>query len=263
MNKRILISLILSMFSITSGIVFGMHAPGKENKLNPDSSEKHDSAPTKRSTPLRGTFSRRPKRLEALADSKSPNSKKALYEEARRLTPFFTLMYAAQYDTSDPLNPSPTKEADHKKRKKNKEKAKELTRKKVRTARELFADEEENWSNTADIDTTYRVNQNDEIINPFHVDEDGRLNLHRMLNGRAPIGPDGRSVNLHHWLREDPAPEGELVLLGELTREIHTRESGVLHFPSEGIRDRTRFNNFRELYWQGRAMDIVESRLFR
>ena len=264
MNKRILLSLILGTFAANPGVMLGMHAPhktvNKENTKNLDRANTQDS-PSKRPAELDGIFTRRPEKLAALADSKSPNSKKALIEERTRLNNYLIDMYGHQYDTPNPQDPSPTKGMAHKKRKKNQEKAKQLSRKKVRTARNLF-EQQEDWDANVEILDTYAVNQNDAIINPFCEDEDGRLNLHRMLNGRAPIGPDGRSVNLHHWLREDPAPEGEYVLLGEITRDLHTRESGIFHFPDEGIRDRSRFDFFRNLYWQTRAMDIIESELF-
>jgi A nuclease of the HNH/ENDO VII superfamily with conserved LHH len=43
-----------------------------------------------------------------------------------------------------------------------------------------------------------RVYQRDDLINRNFVDDLGRTNLERMQSGIAPIGPDGRSINLHH-----------------------------------------------------------------
>jgi A nuclease of the HNH/ENDO VII superfamily with conserved LHH len=42
------------------------------------------------------------------------------------------------------------------------------------------------------------VIQDSKLINPDLVDKLGRTNLQRMEGGLAPIGPDGKSINLHH-----------------------------------------------------------------
>jgi hypothetical protein len=57
------------------------------------------------------------------------------------------------------------------------------------------------------------VYQRNDIIDPNRLDSMGRTNIERMKQGVSAIGPDGKSINLHHiyqvcvvaaWCRDSP-----------------------------------------------------------
>ena len=98
-----------------------------------------------------------------------------------------------------------------------------------------------------------RVYQRSDLIDPAAVDKLGRTNLERMQSGIAPLGPDGRSINLHHLTQR---PNGAIA---EITATMHQTNSRVLHInpntvPS-GI-DRGAFDAWRRSYWKTRAGDF-------
>jgi hypothetical protein len=84
---------------------------------------------------------------------------------------------------------------------------------------------------------------------------DGRTNLERMADGDAPLGPDGKPVNLHHTIQTNSSP------IAELAQTMHVSNRRVVHvnrppkdFPS-GI-DRPGFDRWREQYWRRRHVDF-------
>jgi hypothetical protein len=98
-----------------------------------------------------------------------------------------------------------------------------------------------------------RVYQRSDLIDAARVDGRGRSNLERMQSGLAPIGPDGRSMNLHHTIQSPDSP------LAEMTATFHQEHSRIIHInpnttPS-GI-NRADFNAFRRSYWINRANDF-------
>lgn len=108
------------------------------------------------------------------------------------------------------------------------------------------------WTRTVDHQGT-RVYQRTDLIDPTRVDSRGRTNLQRMERGLAPLGPDGKSMNLHHMTQRADGP------IAELTATFHQQNSRVIHInpnttPS-GI-NRTEFNRWRRSYWQTRANDF-------
>ena len=98
-----------------------------------------------------------------------------------------------------------------------------------------------------------RVYQRNDLIDPGLVDGVGRSNLERMQSGLAPIGPDGKSLNLHHALQTNDSA------IVEMTQTFHQTNSRVIHInPSSvpsGI-DRSAFNAWRRDYWRSRACDF-------
>ncbi|WP_445717246.1 HNH/ENDO VII family nuclease [Flavobacterium sp.] len=65
-----------------------------------------------------------------------------------------------------------------------------------------------------------------------------------------PIGPDGKSLNLHHMIQNEGGS------LAEMTETFHKTNHKVIHInpnttPS-GI-NRNKFNKFRTKYWKNRA----------
>jgi hypothetical protein len=94
-----------------------------------------------------------------------------------------------------------------------------------------------------------KVHQRDDLIDLARADSRGRSNAERMERGLAPIGPDGKALELHHTTqRHDGA-------VAEVTNEFHKRYSRELHInpntvPS-GI-DRREFDAWRRRYWSDR-----------
>jgi hypothetical protein len=74
-----------------------------------------------------------------------------------------------------------------------------------------------------------------------------------MQSGLAPIGPDGKSLNLHHTIQTADGP------LAEMTATFHQQNSRVIHINPNTIPsgiDRPAFDAFRRDYWMNRANDF-------
>jgi len=99
----------------------------------------------------------------------------------------------------------------------------------------------------------HRVYQRDDLIDPGMVDGEGATNLERMKDGRAPHGPDGKSINIHHLLQEPGQP------LAEVSMSFHRRYGRILHVHPNTTRsmiNRTEFDALRRRYWAKRAKDF-------
>ena len=108
------------------------------------------------------------------------------------------------------------------------------------------------WNNKVEYNGTIVYQRND-IIDPNKVDKMGRTNVERMEQGLAPLGPDGKSINLHHMTQTN---ESAIV---EVTQTFHQENKCIIHInpniiPS-GI-DRNTFNSWRKSYWKNRANDF-------
>jgi hypothetical protein len=100
-----------------------------------------------------------------------------------------------------------------------------------------------------------RVYQRDDLIDPTKIDSKGRTNLDRMKIGRAPIGPDGESINMHHMLQTQNGP------IAEATRLFHEQYSSVIHINPSSIPsgiEREAFDSWRKAYWRNRAKDFTQ-----
>ncbi|WP_229799428.1 HNH/ENDO VII family nuclease [Couchioplanes azureus] len=104
-----------------------------------------------------------------------------------------------------------------------------------------------------------RIYQRDDLMNPHFVspvDKYGRTNLKRMQQGLAPMGPDGKPLNLHHMLQTQDGP------IAEVTHSMHFDNYYELHWkvgtkiPS-GI-DRKAFEAWKSQYWKDRAKGLGE-----
>ena len=108
------------------------------------------------------------------------------------------------------------------------------------------------WTKTIEFKNV-KVYQRDDIINPHMKDARGRTNYVRMKQGLAPIGPDGKSINLHHTTQRN---ESSIV---EVTQTFHQDNSAIIHINpntiSSGI-NRREFNKWRKDYWKNRAKDF-------
>ncbi|MBD5282459.1 MAG: hypothetical protein HDS33_05450 [Bacteroides sp.] len=75
----------------------------------------------------------------------------------------------------------------------------------------------------------------------------GKTNLDLIKEGKAPYGPDGERINLHHIGQKADSP------LAELTNTEHKKNDGILHNktkPSEIGREV--FRSERQQYWMAR-----------
>ena len=102
------------------------------------------------------------------------------------------------------------------------------------------------------------VIQNDALIDPNFVDDKGRKNVERMREGLAPIGPDGKSLQIHHLTQHDVDAHIELsnyahCKAGRL--QLHYK-NGLGEFGKSEV-DREAFNTFRADHWKARAAMYV------
>ena len=99
-----------------------------------------------------------------------------------------------------------------------------------------------------------RVYQRNDIDFEYVDPDTGISNLNRMRSGNAPIGNDGKPVQLHHVLQKESGP---MVEIRETTHEEYNR---ILHglgirgasFRNDPVLER-QYNNFRRQYWIWRA----------
>jgi len=95
------------------------------------------------------------------------------------------------------------------------------------------------------------VTQNNNLFDPNFVDVKGRTNVQRMQNGLAPIGYDGRSVNIHHINQTNNSPLMEISTTTHRQAGLH-QNTGQL--PSRI--NRQEFNTWRGQYWRWRTGDF-------
>ncbi|WP_174233655.1 hemagglutinin repeat-containing protein, partial [Kiloniella sp. EL199] len=99
-----------------------------------------------------------------------------------------------------------------------------------------------------------KVYQRNDIIDPNRIDPiSGKTNLELMRVGRAPLGPDGKAVNLHHMIQTQHGP------ITEVTQSFHQQNFGTIHINTgklpSGV-NRAEFNAWRRNYWKNRAIDF-------
>jgi hypothetical protein len=95
-----------------------------------------------------------------------------------------------------------------------------------------------------------RVILDSNTFDPNKIDSVGRTNIERMEQGLAPIGKDGKSVNLHHVDQTDAGP------IKEITATEHQKNYKELHSntgqePSKI--DRKEFGKWKKKYWPWRS----------
>ena len=100
-----------------------------------------------------------------------------------------------------------------------------------------------------------KVFQRDDLIDLALKDSRGRTNLERMGKGLAPLGPDGKSINLHHLIQTHDGA------IAEVTQTMHQKYNKVLHINDNTVPsgiDRDAFNTWRRAYWKNRAAGFLE-----
>ncbi len=97
------------------------------------------------------------------------------------------------------------------------------------------------------------VTMDNSTFDPNFVDRQGRTNIQRMEQGLAPIGIDGKSVNIHHIDQTNNGP------VMEITATQHQQNYSNLHtnmgqVPSQI--NRIEFNSWRREYWEWRSNNL-------
>ena len=80
-------------------------------------------------------------------------------------------------------------------------------------------------------------------------------NMDRMEAGLAPLGSDGKSMNLHHMTQTQDGA------IAEVTSTFHSENSSIIHINDNSIPsgiDREAFDKWRSDYWKSRANDFIE-----
>ncbi len=108
-----------------------------------------------------------------------------------------------------------------------------------------------------------KVFQRDDIFDPKTISswkENGKTitgtNVQRMASGRAPVGIDGKPVNLHHGLQTNDSN------LYEMTETFHKTNHKTIHINDNSIPsgiNRAEFDKIRESYWKERATDFINT----
>ncbi|MEM6162703.1 HNH/ENDO VII family nuclease [Erwinia sp. P6884] len=117
-----------------------------------------------------------------------------------------------------------------------------------------FGQERKYWSADPVNINGNKVYQRNDLFDPKYVDpKSGKTNLELMQIGRAPVGTDGKPVNLHHMLQKQDGP------IAEVTQIFHKDNHKVIHINDNSIPsgiNRSEFNKWRSDYWRQRANDF-------
>lgn len=108
------------------------------------------------------------------------------------------------------------------------------------------------WNKTT-VYKNVKVYQRDDIIDPYMKDARGRTNLERMEKGLAPLGPDGKPINLHHMTQRNESS------IAEVTQTFHKENSKIIHINPNTIPsgiNRNEFDKWRKDYWKHRVSDF-------
>ncbi len=111
---------------------------------------------------------------------------------------------------------------------------------------------------------TNKAYQRDDLFDPNRIsdwEEKGKTvwgtNIDRMATGRAPMGFDGKPVELHHLKQTHEGP------IAEMSKESHQKYSSVIHAPSkthQSLIEREKFKKWRKEYWKERAKGYREQK---
>ncbi|MDE6083241.1 MAG: HNH/ENDO VII family nuclease [Muribaculaceae bacterium] len=78
-----------------------------------------------------------------------------------------------------------------------------------------------------------------------------KTNMDLIKEGKAPYGPDGERVNLHHIGQKTDSP------LAELTNTEHKKNDGILHDKTKSSEiNREVFRDERQKYWMARYEEL-------
>lgn len=95
------------------------------------------------------------------------------------------------------------------------------------------------------------VYQRNDLFRLHEVDAFGRSNIKRMKKGLAPIGRDGKPIELHHLKQKNNGP------ILELTSRLHNKHNSDLHrYTNKSEIHRHDFMQWKQQYWKKRAKDF-------
>lgn len=93
-----------------------------------------------------------------------------------------------------------------------------------------FGQERKYWSADPVEVNGNKVYQRNDLFDPSYIDpKSGKTNLELMQGGRAPIGADGKPVNLHHMLQSQDGP------IAEVTQSFHKDNHSTIHINDNSI----------------------------
>jgi filamentous hemagglutinin len=111
----------------------------------------------------------------------------------------------------------------------------------------------DSWKNYVEFKDK-KVYQRDDLIDPNKIHPDhGVTNLEAMKRGYAPVGPDGKPVNLHHMIQTEKGS------IAEVTETFHKENTKIIHINPSTIEsgiNRGKFKVWRESYWIKRSKDF-------
>ena len=97
------------------------------------------------------------------------------------------------------------------------------------------------------IERMRRSSLGDDVADKWSV----KTNMDLIREGKAPFGPDGKRVNLHHVGQKSDSP------LAELTDTEHKGNDSILHNKTKDSEiERTVFRDERKAYWQSRYNEL-------
>ena len=97
------------------------------------------------------------------------------------------------------------------------------------------------------------VTMDNSIFDPNFVDRQGRTNIQRMEQGLAPIGTDGKSINIHHIDQTNNGPVME-IMATEHQQNYSKLHTNIGQAPSQI--NRSEFNSWRRGYWEWRSHNL-------
>ena len=108
-------------------------------------------------------------------------------------------------------------------------------------------------------DVSRRVYQRNDIDFNYYDPKSKMTNLERMQAGKAPIGNDGKAVQLHHVLQQESGPMAEVreVTHREYKRPLHGLVGNGMSFRNDPVLKK-QYNNFRSAYWKWRAQQYLK-----
>ncbi len=98
-----------------------------------------------------------------------------------------------------------------------------------------------------------KVYQRDDLIDANFLDSTNRTNAQRMKQGLAPLGPDGKPINLHHTTQRNTSS------ITEVTQSFHQSNKRSIHINSNNIPsgiDRQQFGVWKKAYWKDRISNL-------
>ena len=128
----------------------------------------------------------------------------------------------------------------------------EASKKKLSDVKNAGEELVESGKKTVDVNGK-SVTMDNSTFDPNFVDKQGRTNVQRMEQGLAPIGTDGKSVNIHHIDQTNNGP------VMEITATEHQQNYSKLHTnigQSPSQINRTEFNSWRKGYWEWRSHNL-------